>query len=449
LHGSEKVSLSSETLSAQGELEEIIESAQRLGVELNEADALQWLAAMTAADQDEIVIDDHSGTFGHRVSMLDFSDEDLAHFRRIGRLVEFEDIPGKVETALALSGSAAQSKIQTFPGDADCFERVNIITETKEEACRILGNLMREKAMGTLRGSNHELLEVKMGNYPFDAVRAGRSEPAGSPISWSAREVEAGAIKVTTPNGEPKVITWEQAAQDPGWCKLDWVVADSARKQLVNASNMLDATWEAPDGTIIPLDGYLDSFFQEVYLNAASIPIFSKLVKQVSGDALDNYVNQLEGEVKKYVTKSPNYGKVAKRLYNIFRLTGRYIEAAYLRELFDEPTTMLYQVGALIRTIEESFRPGAEINIDTILSQADKLILAVVDTLEGEREVEIVRLLLRFRGLLTEDAKRGELSPQASAAQAEVINIVNNFFYEKLTGVPTIRDYIEGLKTTH
>jgi hypothetical protein len=85
------------------------------------------------------------------------------------------------------------------------------------------------------------------------------------------------------------------------------VIADLTRKQLVNASNMLDVTWEAPDGSITPLDGYLDSFFQEVYLEADSIPIFSKLVKHVSGDVLDDYVNQLEKEVKKYITKDPNY----------------------------------------------------------------------------------------------------------------------------------------------
>jgi hypothetical protein len=381
--------------------------------------------------------------------MLDFDDKDLAHFRKIGRLVEFEDIPGKVETALALSGSAAQSKIQTYPGDADYFERVNIIARTKDEACRILSDLMREKALSTLKGDTYQLIEVKFGSYPFDFHRSGTTQSKDSPIAWLPKDIQAGKLVGETSGGKNVEILWEDTAMDPGWCKLDWVVADPVRKQLVNASNMLDATWEAPVGSITPLDGYLDSFFQEVYLDAQSIPIFSKLVKQVSGDALDDYVNQLEGEVTKYVTKSPNYGKAAKRLYNIFRLTGRYVEAAYLRELFDEPTTMLYQVGALIRTVEESFQPGSEIDIDTILSQADKLILAVVDTLEGEREVEIVRLLLRFRGFLTEDAKRGQLSTQASAAQAEVINVVNNFFYDKLTGVPTIRDYIEDLKQTH
>jgi hypothetical protein len=377
--------------------------------------------------------------------MLDFSDEDLDHFRRMGRLVEFVDVPGKVETALALSGSAAQSKIQTYPGDADYFERVNILAESREEACRILGDLVREKALSTLSGTDHALMEVRFGSYPKDVLRDGRLESEGGSISWKPEEIEAGRIVAATPEGEPFEITWEESARDPGWTKLDWVVADPVRKQLVNASNMLDATWEAPDGSITPLDGYLDSFFQEVYLEAESIPIFSKLVKHVSGDALDDYVSQLRKEVKKYFSQTPNYGKAAKRLYNIFRLEGRYAEAAYLRELFDEPTTMLYQVWSLIRTIDESFQPGSKIDRATIVGQAEKLILAVVEVLEGEEEIEIVRRLMRLRDLLVKDVKNGELSPQASAARAEVINVVNNFFYEKLTSVPTIHEYIEEL----
>jgi hypothetical protein len=427
-------------------LQRIIESAQRLGVELDEVDALQWLGAMTAAQQEEITVDARSGTFGHRITMLDFSDEDLVHFRKIGKLVEFEDVPGQVETALALSGSAAQSKIQTYPGDADFFERVNVYADTWQEACRILGDIIREKALSTRRGFDHELIEVKMGSYPYDLIRDDELMRAGSPICWHPEDIEEGAITGKTPEGEARAILWDEAVQDPGWCKLDWVVADPVREMLVNASNMLDATWEAPDGTITPLDGYLDSYFQEVYLDAESIPVFSKLVKHVSGDALDDYVHQLEKEVKNYVSTSPNYGKAAKRLYNIFRLTGRYAEAAYLRELFDEPTTMLYQTGALIRTIDEAFQPGSDIDPETITAQTDKLILGVIDTLEGEKEVEIARQLLRLRGLLSEDAKRGELSPQASAAQAEVVNIVNNFFYEKLTGVPEIHAYIDKLQ---
>ncbi|PKO14050.1 MAG: hypothetical protein CVU39_15830 [Chloroflexi bacterium HGW-Chloroflexi-10] len=427
------------------QLQQIVQSAQRMGIEMNENDAAQWLTAMQGEQAEPIVLNEHSGIFGHKVSLLDFSDKDLVHFRKIGKLVEFEDQPGKVETALALSGSAAQSKIQTYPGDADYFERVNIIAETRSDACTILRDLMREKALQTIEGDWYRLIEVKFGSLPFDAIRNGRLEHSTAPIAWQPGEIKDGYIEVLR-NSMPTRITWEEAAQNPGWCKLDWIVADTQRKQLVNASNMLDVTWESPDGSITPLDGYLDSFFQEVYLDAQSIPIFSKLVKHVSGNALDDYVSQLEKEVYKYVTKTPNYGKAAKRMYNIFRLTGRYDEAAYLRELFDEPTTMLYQVWSLIRTIDESFQPGSEIDSNIMLEQTDKLILAVIETLEGEKEVEIVRYLLNLKRLLSDDAERGQLSPQAEAAREEVINIVNNFFYEKLNGLPSIRAYMEGLQ---
>lgn len=430
------------------DLQRVIESAKRLGVDINEAEALQWLTAMVNQSGQEVQVDARTGVFGHRISMLDFSDDALEHFRQVGRIVEFEDIPGKVETALALSGSAAQNKIQTYPGDADYFERVNIIAESREEACKILGDLIREKALNTLQSDIYQLMEVRMGSYPFDLQRGGSLMAQGSSISWAPKDVQSGVIHGTLPGSESTAeIGWETAAQNPGWCKLDWVVADPARKQLVNASNMLDATWEGPDGSIIPLDGYLDSFFQEVYLEAESIPIFSKLVKHVSGDALDHYVNQLENEIRKYTSKDPNYGKAAKRMYNVFRLTGRYVEAAYVRELFDEPTTMLYQIGALIRTIDESFQPDSTIDKTTILTQADELILSVTDVLEGEKEVEVVRQLLRLRNLLADDVNRGELSPQANAARSEVINIVNNFFYEKLTGVPSINAYLHDLQS--
>ena len=38
------------------ELQQIIESAERLGIELNEADALQWLTAISAAQNEDDVV---------------------------------------------------------------------------------------------------------------------------------------------------------------------------------------------------------------------------------------------------------------------------------------------------------------------------------------------------------------------------------------------------------
>ena len=429
---------------SQQELEQILQSAQRLGIELDEADALQWLTAITIAQgQDEITFDHRSGVFGHAISMLDFSPDDLDHFRKLGRLVEFEDVPGVVETALALSGSAAQSKIQLYPGDADYFERVNILAESREEACQVLAGLIHDKALKTASGPTFQLMEVRFGSFPVEVRIGGQTHSAGSSISWDLESIRAGHISAEGTDGEPVQVSWSEAAQDPGWCKLDWVVADPVRGELVNASNMLDVTWEGPDGTIIPLDGFLDPYFQEIYLDGESIPIFSKLSQHVSADALDSYIASLEKEVNKYLTRDINYGKAAKRMYNIFRLTGRYSEAGIIRELFDEPTSMLYQVWAVIRTLDECSRPGSSIAIEDLKDQTDRLIMEVIRLLEGGEEEQIVRILLQFRDVLDEQQTGQAIPYSVESARSEVINIVNNFFYEKLTTVPEIKSFMD------
>jgi hypothetical protein len=429
------------------DLVNLIDSAKRLGVKIDEEAALQWLTAIAAAQtSDEVVVDTRSGVFGNKVSMLDFSPQDLAYFRKIGQLIEFADEPGVVETALALSGSAAQSKIQSYPGDCDYFERVNIKAASREESCLILARIMREKVMSTEKGPTYQLIEVKYGSYRQDTVKAGELKKAGAPIAWTSAEVRAGQFEAFNPDGTPALIRWEDVGTEPGWCKLDWIVADPVRGSLANASNMLDVTWEAPDGSITPLDGYLDPYFQEVYLEAASVPIFSKLAQHVSANALDEYVGQLEHEVNKYLNKDVNYGKAAKRMYNIFRLTGRYGEAAFIRELFDEPASMLYQVWSLIRTIDDCSNPTSPITAEQMLAQTDLLIVAVIKSLEGDEEAEIVRLLLRLRDAISHLQTNQKLTHEAETARAEVINVVNNFFYEKLTGIPEIKIYMDGFQ---
>ena len=435
--------MSAKLTSPDQDLGRLVKSAERLGIELDESAALQWLTAIhDSKNEEEIVFDDRTGVFGHKVSMLDFSPEDLAHFRKVGRIIEFKDIPGKVETALALSGSAAQSKIQIYPGDADYFERINILADTRDEACLELARLIKDKALETLSGPTYHLMEVRFGSFPQDVLIDNHEYPAGSSISWTPERVMEGAIIANASDGNPVEITWSEIALDPGWCKLDWVFGDPIRDELVNVSNMLDVTWEAPDGTIIPLDGFLDPYFQEIYLEEESVPIFSKLSQHVSADALEEYVEQLEKEVNKYITKNINYGKAAKRMYNIFRLTGRYNEAAIIRELFDEPSSMLYQVWALIRTMEECSQPGSSITAETVQSQADSLILEVVRTLEGDEESIVVEHLLNLRDALQEQNQGAALPRTVEAARDEVINIVNNFFYEKLTTIPEIKKYM-------
>jgi hypothetical protein len=433
------------------QLRVIVESARRLGVEMDEADALQWMAKIAAwKAYDDVEVNDTDGIFGHRVAMLDFDPQQLAYFRAVGRVVEIPGIAGQVETALALAGSSAQNKIQTYPGDCDYFERVNVKAATKQEACKILAKVIREKALNTIKGPTYQLVEVRFGCAPYELTARGWHYQAGTSLSWHVPTLIAGEMEAVRADGVKVMLQWDEVAADPGWLKLDWLIADPVRGRLAKASNVLDATWEAPSGRIVPLDGYLDPYFQEVYLQADSIPIFSKLVRHVSADSLDEYVSLMEHEVKKYLTKDLNYGKAAKRMYNLFRLTGRHAEAAFVRELFDEPATLLYQVWSLLRAIDEACDPDSAMSMDQVVAQTNQLILDVIDVLEGAAESEIVKQLLILRDTIARDCVAKEttgeaLSAETEAARQRVINVVNNFFRERLLAVPEIEQYINGM----
>ena len=437
-----------DTQPAAADLQRIIDSASRLGVELTEEQTLEWLAAMTEERGDsDLRVDAESGTFGHKVAMLDFSPKDLERFRRIGQIVEVLGDPDddSVESALALSGSAAQSHIQAYPGDADYFQRLNIKAPTREEACLRMAHLMRKKVLDFARSSSYQFLEAKLGSYPFDCMHRGWAVRAGSPMSWTYDEVAEGVLRLEH-EGTTHVFKWHEVALDPGWCKLDWVVVDSERGQLTNASNVIDVTWEAPDGQIVALDGYLDAFFQEVYLEAEDAEMFEKVTGFVSEDALDEYVERLEGEVRKFLTKSLNYGKAAKRMYNVFRLSGKHLEAAFVRQLFDEPATILYQVWSLIATLDNATQPGSSIPLSAVRDQADALVIDVIDALEGPEEVEIVKALLQLQRSLEDHDDDAVRMERIDAAETRVINVVNTFFKDKLTQMPTIRDYIDEIQ---
>jgi len=435
----------------QGEPEDetarLLDAAEAMGIGIDREEAVRWIAAMSAESSGSVTVDVDTGVYGHRVTMADHDPAEMARFRRLAEIVGFEDRPPDVMTALALSGSAAQGRIHRFPADADFFERVHIRADTREEACRILADVIREKALSTLRGQGHRLQEVKFGNWPVDASVEGAGVKRGKAVSWTPAQVEAGFIEFRDADGAEGRLRWEDAAADPGWCKLDWVISDPGRS-LANVSNVLDPTWEAQDGTITPLDGYLDPYFQEVYLEADSIPLFSKLVKEMGADAVAEYVERLNGEVYKYTVTEQNYGKAVRRLYNIFRLTGRYAEAAYIRELFDEPVTALYQVSALLRTLDEAADAHDSFRADTMVAQVDQLIMSAIAALEGRAEAEMVRRLLRLR-----DALGTRAGPSArddiTGMQEDAMYVVNEYFERVLTSVPSIKAYLESVAATH
>jgi hypothetical protein len=431
---------------AQQEVEHIIKTARTLGVEVDETDVTHWLTAMASSGTMGWEVDEESGIYGHEITLLDFDKDTLDRYRRIADIVQLPDLPN-VETAISLAGSAAQGVIQRYPGDCDYFERVNIKAETREEACRILADLMRDKALDKFEGPDHQLIFVRFGTWKTDVVKDSEHIKTGSSITWSSDEVKAGKMHVFRASGEPWEVEWEYGRLDPGWCKMDWVIAEAERGRVVNASNMLDVTWEAPDGSITPLDGFIDPYFQEVYLEAESVPLFSKLARHVSPQALDEYVQQITGEVYKYTHKHINYGKAAKRMYNIFRLTGRHQPAALIRELFDEPAALLYQVWSLLDTMDDAGQPDSTIDRETLVQQTDELIRNVVEICEGPLETEIVMALIRLRDDITGRVDLGEdWDTLIADSRAKTEQLVNEFFKVKLLGIPEAQEFLDSLE---
>jgi len=431
----------------QQEVERIIRTARLLGVEVDETDVAQWLTAMVATRTSEWAVDEEVGVYGHQVTLLDFDPQMLERYRRIADIVQLPDLPN-VETAVSLSGSAAQGRIQRYPGDCDFFERVNIRAATREEACRILAKSMRDKALAFFAGPNYQLIEVKFGTWKTDVVKGGRLLRAGAPISWEPAEVKAGETKVFRADGQPWTVKWEYGCLDPGWCKLDWVIAEPERGGVVNASNMLDVTWETPQGEIIPLDGFLDPYFQEVYLEAESVPLFAKLAQHISPQSLEEYVRQLTAQVRNYTGDHANYGKAAKRLYNIFRLTGQHGAAALLRELFDEPAALLYQVWSLLDTLDDAGRPQSSLDRRTVVQQTDELVRDVVSCCEGPQETEVVMALLRLRDTVTGLEDMGdEWEKVIEDSRHTVEEMVNLYFREKLLAIPEVAAFLDDLQS--
>jgi hypothetical protein len=78
-------------------------------------------------------------------------------------------------------------------------------------------------------------------------------------------------------------------------------------------------------------------------------------------------------------------------------MNGHYAEAAYIRELFDEPVTALYQVAALIRTIGDAANSGEAFDVETVTAEVDRLIMSAIQALDGPEEAVMVGHLLKLR----------------------------------------------------
>jgi hypothetical protein len=420
--------------------------AAALGLELDADEARRWMVAVETSERTGVGTDAGTGVFGNRVALLDFDPEDLGRLRRLVPHVRLVAHPA-VESAIAISGSSAQGRVQLFPGDADFFERVHIRASSADEAQRILRTAMRDTALRALVEPDIVLVEANLGTYDEPVVERGRVHAAGDPITWAPDDVVEGAITVEGEGGT-RTIVWDQVEVGAGWVYLGWIVADRAAGRISLASVMIEATWEDDAGTVRSLDGAVDPVAQEVYLEASALELVQRLGAEVAPGARESYRQAMRAEAFHYTIEDPNYAKAAKRLYNLFRVADELEAAAYVRELFDEPTARLYQVPGLLEAADLALDPHSGIDRATVLAQLDVVATAIADVTDGAEERVLLDQLARLRaGALAEGRAGEDWATILGDVRASCAAIVNEFFRSRLLAHDRVRELVDALAT--
>jgi hypothetical protein len=409
--------------------------------------AFAWLTeavALTEAPGEFVTRSEGFG--GHELALLDFDPLAGERLRRLGAAIATPPAADR-RVALAISGSAAQSRIQPFPADVDFFERVHFLTPTLAEAHRQLGEVVRECALRVDARPNIAGQDVRFGLRPGTSGDPGAKSPW---LTWSFADVRAGIVRLTDPTlGRALEVTWAEAARQPGLVKLSWYAGDRSLGGPLWVSKVIDATWQAADGTIVSLDGQLDAEFQQVYLEPAGAALAADLIGAREGighlsDDRARYLRAMEREVVVHGRSiPPNYLKVAKRLYNVCRLTSRFAEAMFLRELFDEPVCRLYQSrvtieAALRECLGEPPQAGDSVTRSEFVGLLDRVAVTLPADTACETAVECCREALR--------GPTGEQLRSAVAALDRVlIDVVNAELGGRYLDYPPIAELLREL----
>jgi hypothetical protein len=403
----------------QHELDELSELARRSGFTFDEDVSRDWLAAVRQAVESpgELAQSDCGEFGGHELAMLDFDRSDVDRLRAIGRLVEAPDAP-ELTSALAIAGSEAQGIIQLFPSDADYFERWHFRTESRDQALQQLADLLRKNVDQAAATAKFRLEEI------FFGLRDGKT------VVWLPTDVETGTAHVTGADGNAVSIGWNDAARNPGFVKIDWTLLDRTLGGPGRVSKVIDATWETPEGAIESLDGAVDADYQQIYLDRDGALLAAELTAPENQTLRDQYLRHMEHEIAKYALPgASDYAKVAKRLYNLCRLTGRFSEAVFIREMFDDTPAKLHQLRVRLE-----YSPELTLDEQTALLREIGGFIAAAPATADADPAELVRLF---------DGDASSIDDRLAA----MARVIDRSFYHALSTVPSIAGLIDEIRS--
>ncbi len=167
---------------------------------------------------------------------------------------------------------------------------------------------------------------------------------------------------------------------------------------------------------------------------------------QIPPEVRDTYLRDLEEQVRELIGTEPkDFARAAILIYDICRLRGEGDQARLVRDVFDVPAIVLYQVPPLVRTIGQMGDTSTPDAVDAVLGRIDDLTRLVVMALEGDGDADIVRRLVELRTAVTEIPDRERPDAVSSAADS-LAHLVNAFFFDRLTAIPALRTYVVGLE---
>jgi hypothetical protein len=169
--------------------------------------------------------------------------------------------------------------------------------------------------------------------------------------------------------------------------------------------------------------------------------------ERIAADVKDADLIRLEDTVRELIGSEPkDFARAALLIYDIFRLHDEHEKARQVARMFDLPAMVLFQVPPLVRTIDRMDHASPSPARDRVLERIDDLNRLVIMALDGDANVAIVRRLLDLREVVSQTRGDRARSEEVPAPGDDLIHLVNAFFFDRLTSIPAMRDYVVGLE---
>ncbi len=166
----------------------------------------------------------------------------------------------------------------------------------------------------------------------------------------------------------------------------------------------------------------------------------------VPDQVCQTYQLHLEREINRVMGREPkDLARAAVLLYDLCRVVGHTEEAEYLERIFDRPAIVLYQLSVLLRSLHWSLGDAPKQTFQEATTRTDDLLRLVLVSLEGGDDPSIVTALLDLRGRLQEASDSGR-TDGLSYSINHLTQHVNDFFFDRLTALPTLREYVVSVE---